>query len=62
MPSQSTSINVIQTSNPKGNQQFDGMKKGRGKKKNQDGKADTNKPENSAGEGGKQSKKKVKFP
>lgn len=61
-PSQPSFINTIQASNPKGNQNFDAKKKGRGKKKNQDGKSNVNKPKNNAGEGGKESKKKVKFP
>lgn len=34
MPSQPMSINVVQTSNPKGNQQSEGKNKGRRKKKN----------------------------
>ena len=33
-PSQSLSINVVQTSDPKGNQQFDGKKKGKNGKGN----------------------------
>ena len=61
-PSQPTSINVIQASNPKGNQQSDGKRKGQGKKKNQEGKGNANKLGNGAGEGRKESKKKVKFP
>jgi len=59
---QPSSINAIQSSNPKENQNSNGKKEGQGKKKSQDGEADTNKPGNSAGEGGKQSKKKIKFP
>ena len=61
-PSQPTSINIVQTSNPKGNQQSNGKRKGRGNKKNQEGKGNANKPGNGAGEGRRESKKKVKFP
>lgn len=61
-PSQPSSIDAVQASNPKGNQNSDGKKKGRGKKKNQDGKGNANKSDNGAGEGGKEPKKKVKFP
>ncbi len=61
-PSQPSSVNVVQASNPKGNQNSNGKKKGRGKKKNQDGKSNVNKLGNNAGEGGKESKKKVEFP
>lgn len=61
-PSQPMSIKTIQTYNPKGNQQPDRKRKGRGKKKNQEGKGNANKLDNDAGEGRKESKKKVKFP
>lgn len=62
MASQTSSISVIQSDNPKGNQNSNGKKKGRGKKKNQDGKPDANKSGNNAGGGINESKKKVKFP
>lgn len=61
-PSQPSSVNVVQASNHKGNQSSDGKKKGRGKKKNLDGKGNVKNPSNGAGEGGNESKKKVKFP
>ena len=54
-PSQSLSINVVQASNPKGNQQSDGNKKGK------NGKGNANKTNEHVGEGPKE-KKKVKFP
>ena len=57
-PSEPTYINAIQTSSPKGNQQSDGKKKGRGRTKNQDGKGNANKPDNDVGEGMKESKKR----
>ena len=59
--SQPSSVNVVQASNPKGNQNSNGKKKGRGKKKSQDGKTDANKLGNNAGGGGSESRKKVKF-
>lgn len=62
MPSQPMSINVVKTSNPKGNQESDGKKKVWGKEKNQDRKGNTNKPGKYVGGGRKESKKKVKFP
>ena len=62
MPSQPLTINVVQSYNPKGNQQSDGNKKGRNKKKDKDGKDNVNKPNNNVGEGKRESKKKVKFP
>lgn len=61
MPSQPSSINAIQNSNPRGNQQSNGKKKGQGRK-NQDGKGNVNKLDNDAGGGQKESKKKVNFP
>jgi len=61
-PSQPMSINDIQNYNPNGNQQSDGKKKGRGRKENQDGKGDANKPDNNVGGGRKEYKKNVKFP
>ena len=61
--SQDLSINTIQTSNPKGNQQSEGRKKGRNnnRKKGKDGKGDANKSNEHVGEGEKD-KNKVKFP
>ena len=59
---QPSSVNVVQSTNPKGNQNSNGKKKGRGKKKSQDGKNDANNPGNNAGGGRNESKKKVKFP
>lgn len=61
MPSQPSSINIVQTSNPKGNKKFNRKKKGCGKK-NQDGKGNANRPHIDVGESKKESKKKVKFP
>ena len=61
-PSQSLSINVVQASDPKGNQQSDGKKKGlNNKKKGKNGKGNANKTNEHVGEGPKE-KKKVKFP
>ena len=61
-PSQSLVVNAIQNSNPKGNQQSDGKKKGRNnKKKGKNGKGNANKTNERVGEGQKE-KKKVKFP
>ena len=61
-PSQSLSINVVQASDPKGNQQSDGKKKGRNnKKKDKNRKGNANKTNEHVGEGPKE-KKKVKFP
>ena len=61
-PSQSLSINVVQTSDPKGNQQSEGKKKGQNnKKKGKNGKGNANKTNEHVGEGPKE-KKKVKFP
>ena len=60
--SQTSSINAVQSDNPKGNQNSNGKNKGRGKKKNQDGKPDGNKSGNNVGGGRNESKKKVKFP
>lgn len=62
MPSQPSSINVVQPSNPKGNRKSNGKKKGSGRKRNQDGKGNANKPHNEAGGAKKESKKKVNFP
>ena len=60
--SQSLSINAVQTSDPKGNQQSDGKKKGRNnKKKGKNGKGNANKTNERVGECQKE-KKKVKFP
>ena len=43
-PSESLAINAVQNSNPKGNQQSDGKKKGKNnKKKGKDGKGNENK-------------------
>lgn len=61
MPSQPSFINVIQTSNTKGNQQSKGKKKGCARKK-KDGKGNANKPDNYARGVTNESKKKVKFP
>ena len=55
------SVNVVQTSNPKENQQSEGKKKGRNKKKGKNGKGNANKSNEHVGEGPKD-KKKVKFP
>ena len=61
-PSQSLSVNAVQTSDPKGNQQSEGKKKGRNnKKKGKNGKGNVNKTNEHVGEGPKD-KKKVKFP
>ena len=61
-PSQSLSINVVQASDPKGNQQSKGKKKGQNnKKKGKNGKGNANKTNEHVGEGPKE-KKKVKFP
>ena len=61
-PSQSLSVNAVQTSDPKGNQQSEGKKKGRNnKKKGKNGKSNANKTNEHVGEGPKD-KKKVKFP
>ena len=63
-PSQSLSVNAIQTSNPKENQQSEGKKKGRNnnnKKKGKNGKGNANKSNEHVGEGPKD-KNKVKFP
>ena len=62
LPSQSLSINAVQSSEPKRNQQSDGKKKGRNnKKKGKNGKGNANKTNERVGEGQKE-KKKVKFP
>ena len=61
-PSQYLSINVVQASNPKGNQQSDGKKKGQNnKKKGKNGKGNANKTNEHVGEGPKE-KRKEKFP
>lgn len=60
--SQPSSVNVIQSSNPKGNQNSKGKKKGRGEKKSQDGKTNANKPGNNVAGGGNDSREKFKFP
>ena len=60
--SQTSSINSVQSDKPKGNQSSNGKKKGRGKKKNSDGKPDANKSGNNVGGGKGESRKKVKFP
>lgn len=60
-PSQPTSINIVQASNPKGNQQSDGKKKGRGKKKNQEGKGNANKPVNESLRVEKSPRKRLNF-
>ena len=61
-PSRSLSINVVQASDPKGNQQSKGKKKGRNnKKKGKNGKGNANKTNKHVGEGPKE-KRKVKFP
>jgi len=60
-PSQTLVVNVVQSSNPKENQQFDGKRKGHGKKKYKGGKGNVNKPSDYTSEG-KESKNKVKFP
>lgn len=59
--SQNSSINVVQSDNPKGNQSSNGKKKRRSKKKNPDGKPDANKSDNNVGGGRNESRKKVKF-
>ena len=60
-PSQYLSVNTIHTSNPKGNQQYEGKNKGQNnnKKKGKDGKGNENKSKEHVGEG---SKDKNKFP
>ena len=59
-PSQYLLVNAVQTSNPKGNQQSEGKKKGRNnKKKGKNGKGNANKTNEHVGEGPKD-KKKVK--
>ena len=52
-PSQYFLVNVVQSSNPKGNQQSEGKKKGRNnnKKKGKDGKGNANKSNEHVGEG-----------
>ena len=60
MPSQYFSVNVVQNSNPKENQQSEGKKKGRNKKKGKNGKGNAKSNEH-VGEDPKD-KKKVKFP
>jgi len=62
MPSKPLAINVVQSSNPKGDQKFYGQKEGHGKKKGKEGKRNVNNPNNDIEEGKKDSKKKVKFP
>ena len=59
-PSQYLSVNSVQTSNPKENQQSEGKKKGRNKKKGKNEKGNAKSNEH-VGEGPKD-KKKVKFP
>lgn len=61
-PSQPLVVNIVHSSNPKGNQQSDGKKKGRGKKKFKGGRGNANKPNDDTSEGKKESKDKLKFP
>ena len=50
-PSQPLVVNFVQSSNLKGNQQYDGKKKECGKKKDKEGKGNSNKPSDNIGEG-----------
>jgi len=61
-PFQPLMVNVVQYSNPNGNQQSNGKNKGHGKKKDKGGKGNVNKHSEETSAGKKESKNKFKFP
>jgi len=61
MPSQPIIVNVVQSSNPKGEKQSHGKSKGCGKKKDKVGKGNAKKYSNDTREGKNESKSKIKF-